>query len=39
VQNFLSDEEFVQVFKMDREQFSKQPAWKRENLKRELKLF
>merc|ERR1719399_1276010 len=29
LENYLSDEDFVEVFGMNREEFSKVPAWKR----------
>ena len=38
-EEYLSDQEFVQVFGMDREQFTAMPAWKQVNLKRSKQLF
>jgi len=36
---YLSDEEFVSLFKMSREELRKKPRWKQEEIKRELKLY
>ena len=38
-EEYLSDSEFVQVFGMDRDQFSSMPGWKQVNLKRSKHLF
>ena len=38
-EEYLSDEDFQQVFRMDRDAFAKLPAWKRKNLKTSAKLF
>jgi len=38
-EEYLSDAEFVQVFEMDRDQFSSMPGWKQVNLKRSKHLF
>lgn len=38
-EQYLSPEEFQQTFKMSKEDFSKLPKWKRENMKRDLHLF
>eukprot|EP00934_Nitzschia_sp_Nitz4_P003888 Nitzschia sp. Nitz4//scaffold207_size38617//8469//9302//NITZ4_007673-RA/size38617-processed-gene-0.9-mRNA-1//1//CDS//3329541599//3878//frame0 len=38
-EQYLSPEEFQQVFKMTKEEFAKLPKWKRDNLKRDLHLF
>jgi Villin headpiece domain len=35
----LSDEDFTRLFRTSREEFSSQPKWKRDKLKKELKLF
>ena len=39
LETYLSDEEFKKVFKMDKEQFSKLPAWKQTKNKKEVGLF
>ena len=38
-EEYLSDAEFNQVFGMDREQFSAQPKWKQDNMKKSKNLF
>lgn len=38
-EQYLSPEDFEEVFKMTKEEFSKLPKWKRDNKKRELHLF
>ena len=38
-EQYLSPEDFEQIFKMSKDEFSKQPKWKRENMKRDLNLF
>jgi len=39
LEKYLSDEDFVRIFKMDREKFYRLPDWKRQNLKAWAKLF
>ena len=39
LETYLSDEEFKKVFKMDKELFSKLPAWKQTKNKKEVGLF
>jgi hypothetical protein len=39
LESYLSPEEFLKVFKMDREKWDKLPAWRRLALKKEKKLF
>ena len=39
LETYLSDGEFKKVFKMDKEQFSKLPAWKQTKNKKEVGLF
>jgi hypothetical protein len=36
---YLSDEEFIKVFKMNREQWAKTPSWQKVNKKKEVNLF
>ncbi|KAF2072336.1 hypothetical protein CYY_006349 [Polysphondylium violaceum] len=36
---YLSDDEFNSLFKVSRDEFSKMPAWKRNNIKQKLELF
>eukprot|EP00884_Botryococcus_braunii_P011402 jgi/Botrbrau1/20262/Bobra.31_1s0047.1 len=38
-QNYLSDSDFVEVFKMDRAAFAKLPQWRQLSLKKDRKLF
>lgn len=38
-EQYLSPEDFEATFKMSKEAFSKQPKWKRDNMKRDLHLF
>lgn len=38
-EQYLSPEDFLEVFKMTKEEFSKMPKWKRDNHKRDLHLF
>ncbi len=38
-QTYLSNEEFFQVFKMDRLKFNALPKWKRDNLKKAANIF
>jgi hypothetical protein len=38
-EQYLSPEDFEQVFKMSKEAFSKQPKWKRDKIKQDLNLF
>jgi hypothetical protein len=38
-ENYLSDEEFHRVFRMDRQQYSASPQWKKVLLKKEVHLF
>ena len=39
LETYLSDEEFKNVFKVDKEQFSKLPGWKQAKTKKEVGLF
>lgn len=39
LETYLSDEEFKNVFKMDKEQFAKLPGWKQTKSKKEVGLF
>jgi len=39
LETYLMDDEFEQVFGMDRTEFSKLPLWKQQKLKREKSLF
>jgi len=36
---YLSDDEFLKLFKCSRDEFDKQPKWKKDQKKKELKLF
>eukprot|EP01132_Coremiostelium_polycephalum_P006635 gene6635-8208_t len=36
---YLSDDEFISVFKIPRDEFNKMPAWKKNNIKQKLDLF
>lgn len=38
-EQYLSPQEFEEVFKVTKEEFSKMPKWKRDNMKRDLHLF
>eukprot|EP00026_Physarum_polycephalum_P000343 Phypoly_transcript_00343.p1 GENE.Phypoly_transcript_00343~~Phypoly_transcript_00343.p1 ORF type:complete len:1625 (+),score=418.05 Phypoly_transcript_00343:184-5058(+) len=39
LEEYLNDDEFMKVFEMSAEEFSKQPLWKRQNVKRDLGLY
>ena len=39
LETYLSDDDFKKVFKMDKEHFSKLPAWKQTKSKKEVGLF
>eukprot|EP01113_Clastostelium_recurvatum_P025348 TRINITY_DN3049_c0_g1_i6.p1 TRINITY_DN3049_c0_g1~~TRINITY_DN3049_c0_g1_i6.p1 ORF type:complete len:1531 (-),score=371.56 TRINITY_DN3049_c0_g1_i6:86-4678(-) len=39
LESYLADEEFLEVFKMNKEEFEKCSAWKKEMLKKQLELF
>jgi len=39
LEDYLADDEFEKMLKMNRATFKKLPIWKRENLKREVYLF
>ncbi len=39
LQNYLEDDEFEEVFEMNREQFAQLPGWKKEAMKKDKKLF
>ena len=38
-QAYLTDEDFVGLFKVDREGFYKMPAWKQRDMKKKVSLF
>jgi hypothetical protein len=39
MQKLLSDQDFVTVFKMSKDEFSKQPGWKQDSKRKEVGLF
>ena len=39
LENYLEDEEFEEVFGMNRDQFAMLPGWKKEAMKKDKKLF
>lgn len=39
LEEYLDESEFMKVFEMSAEEFSKQPLWKRQNVKRDLGLY
>ena len=39
LQTYLSDEDFQSIFKVDRENFYKQPVWKQRDMKKRVNLF
>ncbi|KYQ96706.1 villin [Tieghemostelium lacteum] len=39
LEEYLSDQEFLQIFKMDLQEFQKLPLWKKQTMKRELRLY
>ncbi len=38
-QDYLTDDEFLVVFKMTRAKFNTEPAWRQKHMKKTLKLF